>query len=40
MDKTDLSLVLALFGALATLLGPIVALAAATFLAGLLVGRR
>jgi len=39
MSKTDLSLTIAVFSALATLLGPVAALAAATFLAGFLLGR-
>jgi len=38
-DKTDLSLALAAFAALATLLGPIAAAIAAAFVIGLLIGQ-
>jgi hypothetical protein len=39
MDKVDISLTLAAFSALAVLIGPIAALVAAAFVAGVLVGR-
>ena len=39
MDKADASLTLAAFSALAVFIGPLAALVAAAFLAGVLVGR-
>ena len=40
MDRTDVSLILAAFSALAVLIGPIAALVIASFVAGLIVGSR
>ncbi|MCW3062846.1 MAG: hypothetical protein JWN32_18 [Solirubrobacterales bacterium] len=39
MDKTDLSIILAAFSALAVFLGAIAALVTAAFIAGLLLGQ-
>jgi hypothetical protein len=40
VDKTDISLILGAFSALAVLLGAIAALVVAAFVAGLLLGQR
>jgi hypothetical protein len=40
VDKTDLSLILSAFSALAIVIGPIAALVIAGFIAGLLLGQR
>jgi hypothetical protein len=40
MDKTDISLILGAFSAIAAFSAPVGALAFAAFLAGILVGRR
>jgi glycine/D-amino acid oxidase-like deaminating enzyme len=40
VDKTDVSLVLSAFSALAILIGPIAGLVIAAFIAGLLLGQR
>jgi len=40
MDKTDLSLILSAFSALALIVGPFAALVLTAFAAGLLIGQR